>query len=174
MVSRLPRPFTSMLPPSSTKGLPRRSAGRKARPVASAIRRPTSRSSSKSGYFAHALNGSRQSPRRRPAPGGRRSARSPGPRCGWWGCGRTARRRTMPRPPSAPGAPDLGRGGVHQDPDLLVRQRASARSRRTPTGSAANFPGQSARLCGQAIHVAAWGSHSAGMRHRGSRSSFRR
>src|SRR5208337_3703484 len=30
-------------------------------------------------------------------------------------------------------------------------------------GMGANFPGQSSRLCGQAIHVAAWGSHSAGI-----------
>src|SRR5439155_17895976 len=33
---------------------------------------------------------------------------------------------------------------------------------------AANLPGQSSRLCGQAIQVASWGSHSAGMRQAGS------
>src|SRR3984893_1142198 len=54
---------------------------------------------------------------------------------------------------------------------ISKKTRSTSDSQRTISAKAhgigANFPGQSVRSCGQASHVAACGSHSAGMRYFG-------
>src|SRR5258706_2159959 len=164
VVSRVPRPSTSMLPPSRTTGLPSCSTGRNGIRSARAARSGTRSSFRQSGYLAQALKWKRAMAILRAAsfftkigPKSRAQPRSRGK-----GKNSTRARETPTRDRMRRADCSCRASGTRM---RTISPGASVRTISPYTqGMVANFPGQSERRCGQVSHVASWGSHSAGMR----------
>ena len=167
MVRSVPRPLTSMPPPSSTTGRP--SCDGAAQPQPRRLRRAL-------GDLVVLPVVGVLRPGVEAEPGDRHLGLRVLARARRWARsrassrGRSASGRTRRGPVGAPTRSRMRRAFAScafdgdEDADDLALARACARSRRRPRGWARSLPGQSRRLCGQPSQVASCGSHSAGMR----------
>ena len=153
------RPFTSMAPPSRTTSRP---APHGQERQAERLRGPpgTRASRRQSGYFAQA---SKQTRNPRPAPPGPRWARSRASRSGRWGCAGSRPAEVGALGAQLAAGAGLVGGVVHQQANRLAGGELLHEVGEGP-GDGPEPARPVALAWGQASQVAAWGSHSAGIR----------